>query len=60
MGRNSQESSGKGIETSGKSPIWHLVSVHRLSVPDLGAHGGVGCVLMYYNGHILSLGLTVR
>lgn len=32
------------VETSGKSPICHLVSLYGFSVSDHSAHGGVGCV----------------
>lgn len=52
--------SGKGVESSSKSPDSHFVSLSGLFICD---HDGSGCVveyLVYYNECIMRLGVPVR
>lgn len=47
----------KGVETSWKSSIGHIVSLYGLSVSDLGCVHVLFSMLMYYNMCIIRLGL---
>ena len=59
-GRNIQVLPEKRVGTSQRSSVSHVVSLYGLPISDHVMRGVLLSILIYYNEHIMRVGVTVR